>query len=65
MTDKDKIIEYKAANDEIREDLDFSRARFEEGGLTSAEIAEMTDLTNGSVRSALSRSLKKVRGYFE
>ena len=35
------------------------------GGLTSAEIAEMTDLTAGSVRSALSRSLKKVRGYFE
>lgn len=35
------------------------------GGLTSAEIAEMTDLTAGSVRSALSRSLKKVRGYLE
>lgn len=35
------------------------------GGLTSAEIAKMTDLTAGSVRSALSRSLKKVRGYFE
>ena len=32
MTDKDKIIEYKAATDEIREDLDFIRARFEEDG---------------------------------
>ncbi|MBQ9060913.1 MAG: RNA polymerase sigma factor [Firmicutes bacterium] len=34
------------------------------GGLNSSEIAQMTDLTAGSVRSVLSRSLKKVRGYF-
>lgn len=35
------------------------------GGLTSGEIGQMTGLTAGSVRSALSRSLKKVRGYLE
>jgi len=37
MTDNDKIIEYKAATDEIREDLDFIRARFEEAGLPMPE----------------------------
>ena len=37
MTDKDKIIEYKAATDEIREDLDFIRGRFEEDGLAMPE----------------------------
>lgn len=34
------------------------------GGLKSREIAELTGLAPGSVRSRLSRSLKKVRGYF-
>ena len=34
-------------------------------GLSSKEIAEMTDLTSGSVRSKLSRSLKKMRDYLE
>ncbi|MBQ9014979.1 MAG: RNA polymerase sigma factor [Firmicutes bacterium] len=34
------------------------------GGLTSEEIGEMHGLSSGSVRSILSRSLKKVRGYF-
>lgn len=33
------------------------------GGLKSREIAELTGLAPGSVRSSLSRSLKKVRGY--
>ena len=37
MTDNDKIIEYKAATDEIREDLDFIRGRFEEDGLPVPE----------------------------
>lgn len=35
------------------------------GGLKSGEIAENTGMTPGSVRSSLSRSLKKVRGYLE
>ena len=35
------------------------------GGLKSNEISEITGLTAGSVRSSLSRSLKKMRGYFE
>ncbi|MBQ6496076.1 MAG: RNA polymerase sigma factor [Firmicutes bacterium] len=35
------------------------------GGLKSNEIAEITGLAAGSVRSSLSRSLKKMRGYFE
>lgn len=35
------------------------------GGLKSNEIAEITGLTAGSVRSSLSRSLKKMRGYLE
>ena len=34
-------------------------------GLSSAEIAKMTDLTSGSVRSKLSRSLKKMREFLE
>lgn len=33
------------------------------GGLKSHEIAELTGMTAGSVRSSLSRSLKKLRGY--
>ena len=33
------------------------------GGLKSREIADLTGLAAGSVRSRLSRSLKKVRGY--
>ena len=35
------------------------------GGLNSSEIAEITGLTAGSVRSSLSRSFKKMRGYLE
>ena len=35
------------------------------GGLKSGEIAENTGMAPGSVRSSLSRSLKKVRGYLE
>ena len=35
------------------------------GGLKSAEIAESVGMTSGSVRSSLSRSLQKVRGYLE
>ena len=35
------------------------------GGLKSREIAEITGLTAGSVRSSLSRSLKKMREYLE
>ncbi len=35
------------------------------GGLKSSEIAENTGMAPGSVRSSLSRSLKKVRGYLE
>lgn len=35
------------------------------GGLKSNEISEITGLEPGSVRSSLSRSLKKVRGYLE
>ena len=34
-------------------------------GLTSKEIAEITGMTAGSVRSSLSRSLTKLRGYLE
>lgn len=34
-------------------------------GLSSPEIAEITGLSAGSVRSKLSRSLKKLRGYYE
>lgn len=34
-------------------------------GLKSREIASLTGMTAGSVRSRLSRSLKKVRGYLE
>ncbi len=34
-------------------------------GLTSKEIAEITGMTAGSVRSNLSRSLSKLRGYLE
>ena len=33
------------------------------GGLKSREIARLTGMAPGSVRSSLSRSLKKVRGY--
>lgn len=35
------------------------------GGLNSGEIAEITGLAAGSVRSSLSRSFKKMRGYLE
>lgn len=35
------------------------------GGLKSGEIADLIGKTPGSVRSSLSRSLKKVRGYYE
>ncbi len=35
------------------------------GGLKSQEIAELTGKPSGTIRSTLSRSLKKVRGYFE
>lgn len=35
------------------------------GGLTSKETARLTNLTAGSVRSKLSRSLKKMRNFLE
>ena len=35
------------------------------GGFSSREIGKMTDMTSGSVRSNLSRSLKKMRDYLE
>ena len=35
------------------------------GGVSSGEIGKMIDMTSGSVRSNLSRSLKKMRVFLE
>ena len=55
----------REALDELTEDQKELVLLSAVGGLSSKEIAELTGMAPGSVRSSLSRSLTKVRGYFK
>ena len=61
----DTWVILREALDELTEDQKELVLLSAVGGLSSKEIAELTGMAPGSVRSSLSRSLTKVRGYFK
>lgn len=61
----DVTIELKEALAQLKDDEKEIVLLSVVAGLSSKEIARVTDLTSGSVRSKLSRSLAKMRAYLE